>query len=949
MKLAKCLYPFWVVLVLAVFFLHPLASHAFDDIRYDIEARFLPASKTVEATEKVSFANDTGHDLAEIHLRVYPNHRYSRQEKSNLYKYASYFRTDPAPDGFDAGSFELRSVGIGEASVQKAAFSFEGRDQTVLNVVLPQPLKNGAKITIHLGFSIRIPHKPGRYGWHRGTFALNRWYPLLSVYENGGWLDHPNYLLHMPYVSEAALYRLRLEVPQDYVVVSGCDEVVEERNADGERVISLSSSAPMRELTLALSRDYGCYEKIQDGIVIKSYYFKKDKEAGRRAADAAAELLRFYSRFDSYPYRQFSIAPVSLGYGGSQNAGIIFIDERAYRMPQFLRRYFEFLVAHETGHQWWYNAVGNDEYRELWLDEGINSFWVMRHLEEKYGEGAKIAEFPRWVESFIPNPTFRAVRDWRYLYFARRGINQPVLSDMESFYEPSLIFTVAYGKGSAVLGMLEDVLGEERFLALMQNYARRWRFRIAKVGDFVQMASEAAGEASTSSVAGVDLGPFFRKWLTTIELFDYGLVRRKNKILVERRGDMEESVEVKVRAEGSECTLRYDGKKQLQEIALPDTEGIIQACVDCGDKQLDVDRVNNFYPRRLQVRLLPLYHGLYDMPVFLRSDSLVWTTGPSFSESGFGLKSSFQKPDDYIVYAASHYSPNSAALNSSVGFEKKSLLRRTMSWGVEFLNREARDGEESDLNSYKIFLRQELDLAYSLLEPSSHLTLYFVHNQNAGKGGLPGAKEETRSLRYRQNKESIAGVTLHYANAGAFPDPGVGYRAIWNQEVAGHILAGQESFARTTLEWDKYWELKRGHKLAVRLKAGAGHPKDKYLFYLGSDRELRGYDFKTVRGSSMLLGSWEYRLPIARDLDSRWFWNVLSLDQIQGVFFFDAGSAWFSRFNEPGFKRDAGAGLRFYFNVAGAAERFALRVDVARPLDGEENDTHIWVGLNHAF
>lgn len=925
---------------LAIFFSHPPPSHAFDDIQYDLEARFLPASQTIEATEKISFVNDTGRDLAEIHLRVYPNHRYSRQEKSHLYKYASYFRIDPAPDGFDVGTFDVRGVRIGRTSPQKAAFSFEGRDQTVLNIALPEPLKAGATIVMHLDFTLRIPHKPGRYGWHRGTFALNRWYPLLSVHENGGWLDHPDYLLHMPYVSEAALYRLRLEVPEGYVVASGCDEVAEERNAGGKRVISLSGSAPMRELALAISRDYGCHEKIQDGVTIKSYYFKKDEERARRAADAAAELLRFYARFDSYPYKQFSIVPVYLGYGGSQNAGIVFIDERAYRMPRFLRRYFEFLVVHETGHQWWYNVVGNDEYRELWLDEGINSFWIMRHLEEKYGEGAKIAEMPRWVESFIPNPTFKAVRDWRYLYFARRGINQPVVSDIESFYEPSLIFTVAYGKGSAVLGMLEDLLGKEKFLALMQNHARRWRFRIAKVSDFVKMASEAAGR---------DLGPFFKKWLTTTQLYDYALARRKKGILLERRGDMEEPVEVKVRVKDSERVLRYDGKKQQEEIALSSSEGVGEACVDCGDKQLDMDRVNNFYPRRLQARLVPVYHALYDIPVFLRRDSLVWTTGPSFTESGFGLKSSFQKPDDYIVYAGSHYSSNSRALNSSVGFEKQSLLRRYMSWGVEFLNRDADGSEEEDLNSYKIFLRQDLDLGYSFFEPSSHLTLYFVHNQNAGKGGLPGAKEETRSLHYRQNKESIVGITLHYANAGAFPDPGAGYRAIWNQEVAGHILAGQESFARTTLEWDKYCELQHGHKLAVRLKAGAGHPKDKYLFYLGSDRELRGYDFKTVRGSNMLLGSFEYRYPIARDLDSRWFWNVISLDQIQGIFFFDIGSAWFTRFNEPGFKKDAGAGLRFYFNVAGAAERFALRVDVARPIDAEESDTHIWVGLNHAF
>jgi len=78
-------------------------------------------------------------------------------------------------------------------------------------------------------------------------------------------------------------------------------------------------------------------------------------------------------------------------------------------------------------------------------------------------------------------------------------------------------------------------------------------------------------------------------------------------------------------------------------------------------------------------------------------------------------------------------------------------------------------------------------------------------------------------------------------------------------------------------------------------------------------------------------------------------WNTVTLDGVQGVVFFDAGSAWYDRFNENGFRKDVGLGLRFYFNVAGAAERVGLRIDVARPLDGEDRDTHLWVGLNHAF
>jgi len=31
-------------------------------------------------------------------------------------------------------------------------------------------------------------------------------------------------------------------------------------------------------------------------------------------------------------------------------------------------------AAHELGHQWWYSIVGNDQYREPWLDESAASY-----------------------------------------------------------------------------------------------------------------------------------------------------------------------------------------------------------------------------------------------------------------------------------------------------------------------------------------------------------------------------------------------------------------------------------------------------------------------------------------------------------------------------------------------------------------------------------------------
>jgi hypothetical protein len=917
----------------------PAQVYAFGDIRYAISASFSPKEKKIEAKERLTFRNDTDRAFSEICLRVYPNHRYSKKEIRQLYNYASYFKVNPFPGGFDPGAFILRSVKSLGADL---SYEYVGEDQTILKIILPTPLAPGASFELEIDFSLKIPHHIGRYGWHKNTFALNRWYPLLGVSDKEGWRNAPDFLLHMPYVSEAASYELFLEMPQDYVAASGCDIVREEKKAGNRKIVSFSSSNLLRELSLSLSKDYLVHESEAEGTKILSYYFKGDEAAAQKAGQAAADCMRYYTqRFGLYPYKSFSIAPVYLGYGGSQNAGVIFIDERAYRMPSLLDRYFDFLVAHETGHQWWYNMVGNDEYKELWLDEGINSYWVMRYLEDKYGPRAKIAILLRWFEYFVPNPTFEATRTYRYWYFAKKGFDGPVVTEMASFYEPSLIFTVAYGKGSAIVSMLASMAGEEKFGKIMQAYFEKFKFRLATVRDFIKIADDVMDE---------DLSWFFDEWLYAQKTCDYSLSRGKDGLVLKKKGTIRMPVDVKlVFKDGTQEMVTLDGKDKEEVVVVPKGKTIKTATADPDNKLLDMDRVNNHVPRQVDVKLVPIYHGLYDIPLFIKSDAYSWITGPSFSKYGIGAKTSFQKPGDYIFYAASHYDSNSESLNSSAGFEKNNLFGRYLSWGFEFLNRDSRGDEEEGLRSYKLYLRQELALGYSLLEPSSHLTLYLLHNQSLGKSGFLGAREELRNLNYRQNKETIFGATYYLSNAGAFPDPSIGYKLNATQEIGGHVLAGGDAFSRTQVEYDRYFEVAHGHKLALRLKAGAGYPKDKYLFYLGSDRELRGYDYKDLKGSSMLLGSLEYRFPLLADIDARLFRGVLNLSALQGVFFFDAGSAWFNHFNEPGFKKDVGFGLRFYFDVAGALEKFALRVDAARPLDGEDKDTHVWVGINHAF
>ncbi|HQP91698.1 MAG TPA: hypothetical protein PLU24_03390, partial [Candidatus Omnitrophota bacterium] len=157
----------YLAAIIFSFFIFSRFCFAFDDVSYDIKASFYPEEKKIEASETLKFKNTSGQDISEIYLRVYPNHKYSKKEKINLYKYATYFRIDPYPKGFDAGKFSIGSIASGGKELK---FSFEGEDQTILKVKLAEPLKNNETFELSIDFSVTIPHHIGRFGWHEGTF-----------------------------------------------------------------------------------------------------------------------------------------------------------------------------------------------------------------------------------------------------------------------------------------------------------------------------------------------------------------------------------------------------------------------------------------------------------------------------------------------------------------------------------------------------------------------------------------------------------------------------------------------------------------------------------------------------------------------------------------------------------------------------------------------------------
>jgi aminopeptidase N len=202
-------------------------------------------------------------------------------------------------------------------------------------------------------------------------------------------------------------------------------------------------------------------------------------EAAPRIVDWMARLI------GPYPYEKLDHIQSSTRFGGMENSGAIFYDERAFKE----RRVGEGLLAHEIAHQWFGNSVTVREWTHLWLSEGFATYFDALWTEHARGVGA--------FRSKMSDTRQRILRDTGAVP------NRPVLDSLER--DPMRLLNAnSYQKGGWILHMLRHQVGDSAFFRGVRSYYAQHRHANAASDDLQAAVEEAAGQR---------LGWFFDQWL----------------------------------------------------------------------------------------------------------------------------------------------------------------------------------------------------------------------------------------------------------------------------------------------------------------------------------------------------------------------------------------------------------------------------------------------------
>ncbi|WP_432661986.1 M1 family metallopeptidase [Wukongibacter baidiensis] len=448
---------------------------------YEIDATFYEEEMIIEGTEKITYINKSPNNIKAIYFHIYPNVfrneetvPFSKNEMGLAYI-----------DGFESGYINIGSV---KSTKNDLSSLIIGKGKSILKVNLDKELEPGEKTKIYIDFMLKIPPACGRFGYGKNSINLGNWYPIAAVIDNFGWNLEPYYPIGDPFFSDVSNYRVVMMMPPNYSVASTGDLIKKE--SIGGKYRWTFEASKVRDFAVIASDKYKVIEDEVEDISVRSYYFEDESaELSLKAAKDSIEI--FNSTFGKYPYKHFSVAASDFFVGGMEYPKLVFIDEGIYKGNDEI---LEYVIVHETAHQWWYGLVGNNEVKEAWLDEALTEYSTLLYYEKKYGKEKKDKVYKKMILSGYD----------LYRNFNKLEENEAILKALGDFKNSREYQALVYCKGTMFLECLREEMGDDVFFDALKVYFDKYKYKNATTEDFMKVCE---------MVSDKDLKDVFDKWL----------------------------------------------------------------------------------------------------------------------------------------------------------------------------------------------------------------------------------------------------------------------------------------------------------------------------------------------------------------------------------------------------------------------------------------------------
>ncbi|MGZ8614589.1 MAG: M1 family metallopeptidase [Actinomycetota bacterium] len=287
------------------------------------------------------------------------------------------------------------------------------------------------------------------------------------------------------------VFGVTLVVPEGLVALSNGPEIEREPSADGTVKVRFADTMAMSTYLVAFV--VGRLEITDpidvDGVPLRLVHLPGKGHLARFALDAGVFALRFFTDYYGIPYPDRKVDFVAIpdfAQGAMENTGLItyresllLVDPDHATQPELEN--IADVVAHELAHQWFGNLVTMRWWNGIWLNEAFATFMALLTVD------AWRPDWEQWNTFGRANTSAKEVDALR----STRAIEFPVHSPDDA---SGMFDVLTYQKGAAILRMLEQYLGAERFREGIRLYLARHAYGNTETHDLWHAIEESSGE-----------------------------------------------------------------------------------------------------------------------------------------------------------------------------------------------------------------------------------------------------------------------------------------------------------------------------------------------------------------------------------------------------------------------------------------------------------------------
>jgi aminopeptidase N len=366
------------------------------------------------------------------------------------------------------------------------------RELNTVWVDFPQTLKAGRTYEIAFHYS-GAPKESGRFGGFafRKDPAGNDWI-ITSCEDLGAAVWWPN---KDQWRDEVENMDLSVAIPNDLVDVSNGAFAGKTDLGDGYTRWDWKIHYPINNYDVSLN--IGKYVHFNDaagaelgGVPIDFYVLPGSLEKAKTQFAQARPMLEAYEHyFGEYPFKKDGYKLIEVPYSGMEHQSAVTYGNRFAN--GYLERdwtgvgispKFDFIIIHESGHEWFGNAVSAADVSDMWIHEGWTTYLECLYVERLFGY-ADALKYTNAYKTKVRN---------REPIVTQRGIHRTPSQDM-------------YFKGALFLHTLRSIVDDDKkWFALIHDVFQHFKYQNILTEDLVRFVNAQLGQ---------DLTPVFDQYL----------------------------------------------------------------------------------------------------------------------------------------------------------------------------------------------------------------------------------------------------------------------------------------------------------------------------------------------------------------------------------------------------------------------------------------------------